>query len=949
MTPNRIYQATVEALESVLAPRVVSLVLREGLAELGRAPADMELDDVEAVLTEPAFRHLQALMPADQARAAVTSFIERIRAEVEGPPERPPHGSEGDGGAAHEAEPGSAPPAAGHGAGSPGGARAGAATRIETLRAALRPFNLYFDWPEVRKLRAQLQVAEQELSAGLDAGASLGDAAAQLQLVEQKLEDQLVLQARELAELEEAFEVVQSLGGPRVRRLEALVGQIRHAQRDRELADAEIQRAAGIARDLRKLMESSVAQPLADDAELPPADDAAAQPVASDDELAPVTIDATLLPPEVSERLRKLDLDAEGKQLGALEASQAELLRYLPSLAEGFAQLRAELAQGRTVGDAIDRLQHELDDATRTQRSHLQQELEELANQLETLRDEDDGSLERAVRVTRDVLREGLPPHADMVALRALHRGVLERADDRSRREAEAHAHEESRRQQQRAALERLGEAADRDPGEATPGLDEPRQQLQAALTALRAAEVEERLDESALERAHQAEQRWEHALAEHADDQGERLRARLRELDARLSRLPDTPALRARCAALRREMADAARGSGLSRTHVATLASLVEQLHADAGAALEQQLDHLAKEAGDVSHPSVLRALQDAARELQAGRFPDLVRLHALVSDERKQARERDHARWQRLQQARVRLEPAGVAGLQAFSSALDAAHSALDSGRSADALLAAAEAALEQVEAQVDSRLASFGPRLDAALTTFAQVSLLNNDDVAAVRRVLTHLDSQRDALARISPGLQHQLDRSLAEAEHLLEGLAEAYEATRAIADQLVAGRVLDDVLGAFDAFAAEPADEPDPANAAGTAPWQATAALQTLMAGFGDLDDVDAAAVVSEDGVVRVGDLSHLDVASSTAALRSALQAWRALGSGLDTDEPRLIDLALGDSHALLSPLGHDSHALLVVRSGGAISALATRLRGQQPVLANAVAEAARGSS
>ncbi len=948
MTPNRIYQVTVEALESVLAPRVVSLVLREGLTKLGRAPADMVLDDVEAVLTEPAFRHLQALMPAAQARTAVTNFIERIRADIEAPAEPALHGSEDDGSAAAAAEPVAESPAAGHDEDGPAGAGTDAAARIETLRAALRPFNLYFDWPEVRKLRAQLQVAEQELSAGLDADASLGDAAAQLHLVEQKLEDQLVLQARELAELEEAFEVVQSLGGPRVRRLEALIGQIRQAQRDRELADAEIQRAAGIARDLRKLMESSVAQPFVE-AELPLAEDAAPKPLPPDDELAPVTIDAALLPPEVSERLRKLDLDAEGKQLAALEASHAELLRYLPSLAEGFAQIHAELAQERTVGDAMARLLQELDDATRTQRSHLQQELEALASQLEGLRDEDDGSLERAVRVTRDVLREGLPPHADMVALRALHRGVLERADERSRREAEAQAHEESRRQQQRAALERLVEAADRDPGEAGQGLDEHRQQLHAALTALRAAESEERLDETTLERAHQAEQRWEQALAEHADDHGERLRARLRELDARLSRLPDTPALRARRAALRREVADTANGDGLSRTHVATLASLVEQLHADAGAELARQLDQLAKEAGDVSHPNVLRALQDAARELQSGRFPDITRLQALVSEQRKRARERDQARWQRLQQARVRLEPAGVAGLPAFSSALDAAHSALDSGRSADAPLAAAEAALEQVEAQVGSRLASFGPRLDTALTTFAQVALLNNDDVATVRRVLTHLDSQRHALARISPGLQHQLDRSLAEAEHLLEGLAEAYEATRAVADRLVAGKVLDDVLGAFDAFAAEPADDPDPASSAGTLPWQASEALQTLMAAFHDLDDVDAAAVLSEDGVVRAGHLSHLDVASSMAALHSALQAWRALGAELDADGPRLVDLALGDSHALLTPLGHDSHALLVVRSGGAISALATRLRDQQPALASAVAGAARGSS
>ena len=949
MTPNRIYQVTVEALESVLAPRVVSLVLREGLGKLGRTPADMVLEDVESVLTEPAFRHLQALMPPDQARSAVTSFLERIRSAIEEPAAAVPASAASGGADPADATAVSASPAARPAESEAAGAPADAAPRIEALRTALRPFNLYFDWPEVRKLRAQLQVAEQELSTGLDAGASLDDAAAQLLLVEQKLEDQLVLQARELGELEEAYAIVQSLGGPRVRRLEALIGQIRHAQRDRELAEAEVQRAASIARDLRKLMESSVAQPYADDAALPPADDTTTQPASSDDELAPVTIDAALLPPEVSERLRRLDLDAERKQLEALEARHAELLRYLPSLAEGFAHVRAALAQEQPVGDALAQLGQELDDAAHTQRSHLQQELDALAEQLEALRDDDDGSLERALRVTLDVLREGLPPHADVVALRALYRGALDRADERARREAEAHAYAESRRQQQRAALQRLSEAVERDTGETTPGLDAPRQRLHEALTGLRTAEAEERLDEIALERAHQAEQHWEHALAERADDHQERLRARLRELEARLTTLPDTPALRARRAALRREVSDSATGDQLSRTQVATLTSLVEQLQADASAELAQRLDLLGKEAGDVSQPRVLRALQEAARELQSGRFPDVARLRALVGEEREHARERHQIRWQRLQQARVRLEPAGVAGIPHFSEALDSARSALDAGRSADAALAAAEAALDQVEEQIGSRLASFGPRLDTALATFAQVALLNNDDVAAVRRVLTHLDSQRDALRRISPGLQHQLDRSLAEAEHLLEGLAQAYEATRAIADQLVAGKVLDDVLGAFDAFAAEPVDDPDPASEAGTAGWAVSAPLQTLLADFHGLDDVDAAAVVSEDGDVRAGDLSHLDVLSSTTALRSAVQAWRALGAGLDADEPQLIDLALGDSHALLTAVGHDSHALLVVRSGGAISALTARLREQRPALVSAVADAARGPS
>src|SRR5690606_10008001 len=120
------------------------------------------------------------------------------------------------------------------------------------------PFNLYFEWPEVQKLRAQIQLLEAEHEAGRESQALGEDAEVQLELVMQKLEDQLVLQARELGELREALEDVRSLGGPKVRRLETFVHQISSAQDSRHLAPAEIERARRLARDLRKLMESSV-------------------------------------------------------------------------------------------------------------------------------------------------------------------------------------------------------------------------------------------------------------------------------------------------------------------------------------------------------------------------------------------------------------------------------------------------------------------------------------------------------------------------------------------------------------------------------------------------------------------------------------------------------------------------------------------------------------------
>ncbi len=940
MRPNQLYQATVEALEAVLAPRVVSLVLREGLGKTDHGPGDLTFEDVEQVLTGPGFRQLQALMPADQARETVQAFLAQIKRAVEAPPEPSSEAATAPAGqpaAADEAA--SAPP------------KDDPHARLEGLRAALRPFNLYFDWPEVRTLRALLQVAERERSEGLDADASLDDAAAQLRLVEQKLEDRLVLQARELGDLETAYEVVQVLGGPRVRRLEALIGQIRQAQQSRELAEAETERAATIARDLRKLMESSVAQ--ATSATAVDADEAPEPtPAVEDDEaLDRVAVDEEALTPEASERLRRLDVDADSKHLDGLEAAHAELLRYLPTFAERLAQARSQLRRDEPLGSTLEHLRHALDDATRTQLDHLRQELAAMESDLEALHTEDDGRFERSLRVTLDVLQEGLPPHAEVLRLRALHHNASERHAERARREAEAQVRERQRIEVQGDAVRRLTEAIARDPGDDV-GLAAPRLELHESLAAVRTAADEARVDEAALQRALAAEQAWEHALAARADGADERQRARLRALDAQLSALPDVPSLRSRRSHLSTEVTRAVEAASLEEAHVSTLVSLVESLVADAHAALAQDLDRLAKEAADVSNPTVLQALQDAARDLQTGTVPDLQRVDALVVAERERERDREQVRWQALQQARVRLEPAGVPALTAFSGALERARAALAEGARAAQELDAAEQAMERVQAQVRERLEAFEPRLDAALATFATVERLNNDDVATVRRTLRHLDTQRAALPRVSPGLQFQLDRALGEAEALLTNLAEAYEATRAIADRLVAANVLDDMLGWLgDESDGESGDESGGASGGATVgqlersdhpPPHDAAALQRVMDAFRALDDVATAAVIGADGSLPAGDLARIEREPVAEALGRAAASWHALAKALGEHAPQQVMLDLGAHHALIACLGDGAHALVVVRSGGAISALATRLRDRRGDLAGALA-------
>src|SRR5690606_13290242 len=69
-----------------------------------------------------------------------------------------------------------------------------------------------------------------------------------------------------------------------------------------------------------------------------------------------------------------------------------------------------------------------------------------------------------------------------------------------------------------------------------------------------------------------------------------------------------------------------------------------------------------------------------------------------------------------------------------------------------------------LDRIEARLEERVAGMPGRLDAALARFEDVAKLNSDDVATVRRILQHLDSQRGSLGRVSVGLKLQLEASL-----------------------------------------------------------------------------------------------------------------------------------------------------------------------------------------
>lgn len=379
---NAAYQVLIRELEQLLPPRVVSRSLKDGLASLGKTPEDVTLADLSTLLRGPLKRQLEALLPPGRAEKATEEIIGRITDPDARLLQQTP---------AFEQK---------------------VRSELEELTAKLRPFNLYFEWPEVQKYRAQLQLIREEMDAEGNVAVLIREAREQLELLQQKLEDQLVLQAGELAELNEALERLRSLGGPRVRRLENLLNQISQAQEQRTLMPAEIEKARLLSVDLRKLLESSV--------------------YATSEPLDEIDIEATaeLLPEEVNARLRQLDLDNEQHRLEQLRQQYGNLLDFRPELEGRLQALADQIASGTSSAADITALEVSLKDAFSQERNALTRELAAMAGDEAALSTPVGSSkLRQALQVANGILATTLPDPGDIDHIRNLHQLAREQLD----------------------------------------------------------------------------------------------------------------------------------------------------------------------------------------------------------------------------------------------------------------------------------------------------------------------------------------------------------------------------------------------------------------------------------------------------------------------------------------------------------------------------------------
>lgn len=906
MSPRTLFQAAIAELEAVLSPRVVSRSLKEGMAQVGSSPDALELSDLERILKAQIYRQLQVAMPIEKAKETISVILERLRTVDNGGAPRDP-----------------TPP--------PLEAQRAA---VGELKEAMRPFNLYFEWSEVQKLRAQIQLLDSETDGGKEASGLLRETREQLRTVSQKLEDHLVIQARDLGELEGLLEQVQSLGGPKVRRLDNLLGQIREAQSQRQLATAEIERARKLGTELRKLLESSV---LAETEQAPPADGGILEVDQEEDEQLAVVRDVD---EGVNSRLLMIDLESERVELAAVETANSYLLQHKPELRERIDRLRARLAGGDPVGNELSPLREELERSTSELRRSLGEELEDIQADSVRLRQYVDTSeFDRALQVVRGVLDSSLPEFADVQRVRDLHALAADEARETEMREEAAEAERQAALSEQAALLARLDETVKRhrNEGVAADELEE----LQGGLAALRVAHQQEEHVPELLAAVRRAEERFQAALA--SDSENSSVLPQARALIAELESLPLLPPLRERARALHEkleEFVESAAGAGRDDggdDELAECRALLSTLRQDLSLAYAERLREARREATELGQQKqIAEAIEAAELELAQNGFP---RLHAIDSSLRSafdRRRQEEMAELRTLELEAGRFAGIGLPGHEQLQRLLEQAKEAAPGSASA-LLLSRAWLQLEALRATVEQRLAGVDSRLDAALLLLARVEALNSEDVQEARRILEHLDDQRESLGRVSLGLRLELESSLQHAEALLGKLEQEYEATRAIADQLVSGNFIDDMLGLLGGDAAKPVSESQqvdiPHPSTSSEPREARsddARINAWVDGYLREEGVVSMALLDPAGQLVAGRLWS-SPEEARPALDKLMGELQGLGEELARGRPQLATLELGNITIIASrPLGN-YRMLAVLETPSALSRVLHRLR------------------
>ena len=910
---SSVYQATVEELESLLSPRVVSRSLQEGLKVVGKSPETVDLEDLEKILKGQIYRQLQVALPVTEAKTRIQDILRKIKT-VEAEELRQTQS---------------------------GRTLSNQSDTLAQLKARLKPFNLYFEWAEVQKLRALVQLLEVEQEAGREANKLVADAREQLKIVEQKLEDELVHQAKELGELAATFESVQTLGGAKVRRLDKLIGRIKEAQDERQLAGAEIERARKLAIDLRKLMESSVVLEETDlPADSPPTMTDNDGLLDVDEEGADLlSIDTEGLAPEVNAKLQQLDAESEGHDLDVLAKDFSALLSYRPELEVSITELREKLTGQASIAQNIPRVREDLLAQQQTQQGELKAELETaLAKGQAAPSEITTTELEQATRVALGVLETTLPDPQDVQHIRSLVTLLEQQLSELSERQAADAEREQARLEEQAAALAGFEETLLRYADNAAFAAEYAA--FRGSVAKVKSAQEAGRYDGDALTVARETERMLAATVADRTQEETERERAQLQTFAAEFGALPRLESLQDEAEALRTVL-----DSGLikvengvvGQTVINGAAQRLQSYKLSLKEALGGELRALRETAEIYGLDGFLQSVNDASAQLEAGTYPDLESLKRALSAA-KDARRSEQVSDLRLLEAELKnYQGASAETLDDIGAFIASARASLEAGEPA-ADFERGWSLLELLRQDTERRSAGFIPRLDDALEQFKSLAKLNSEEVAQVRRTLSHLDSQRDAIGRVSAGLRSELEASLSKAEEMISELQEQFEATRAIAGQLVNASVLDDLFGAFDAGPLDASDTP-------AAEPEAATPVTDVKTGFTPLDVwlAECRAVQGVRGVLVyrqmgfAGGYIDLELPPLSAALEQLTNHFDRLGTDISAGTQQLAVFETRGHGVISARPASDTRVVVITEQPAALEPTVHMLRRDLPKL------------
>ncbi|GGR22769.1 hypothetical protein [Deinococcus ruber] len=373
-----LYRSTIKMLSDLISPKALERILADAARERHTTLTALDLPTLQTILKQDVYKRLQLNVPAGLAKRRVQNVLDTLAQE----------------------------------AGSAAAEDLSHSTQIITIDQRARQYALYFDWPETQRLRSVLSVARQATAEGRDAEALLHEGVELLEALERRLSEALVTQGQDLSELKAGLLRVSGVGGPKVRRLEALIKQIEEAQDARTLLPAEVERAMSLNLTLRKQVESSVMQNL--------------RPAPENDDLSSeVLFDVSALPQDAQERVKSLDREHEARLLTELGREYAVLLRQESGLDQRLQALRAASEAGEVLGEqAIAQLREQLSSATRQRTEQQQHQLEVLEQRLGALDVPDASTLDAASSESVGTARQSL-----LVLQGMLKAGLLEQSE----------------------------------------------------------------------------------------------------------------------------------------------------------------------------------------------------------------------------------------------------------------------------------------------------------------------------------------------------------------------------------------------------------------------------------------------------------------------------------------------------------------------------------------